>query len=131
GEVLERMAVARAQLGSEIDVAAELEHAVVVALEDGLGLLRGEIELLQVFRLVRPERLAVLVLHQRHAEHVDAVALARAFGVEHEGAWNIVVVLRPARHPTLHPPAAPARNPAGAPLLIRGLNSIARIAFAT
>ena len=31
------MAVGRAELGGEIDVAAELEHPVVVALEDGLA----------------------------------------------------------------------------------------------
>ncbi len=49
-------------------------------------------------RLVRLEGLAVLVLHQRHAEHVDAVALARALGIEHEGAGNVVVVLRFAGH---------------------------------
>ena len=36
------MAVGRAELGGEIDVAAELEHAVVVALEDRLGLLRRQ-----------------------------------------------------------------------------------------
>src|SRR5262245_47809251 len=106
--MLERMAVGRAELGGEIDVAAELEHAVVVALEDGVGLLRRELEPLEVFRLVGAKRLAVLVLHQRHAEHVDAVALARALGVEHEGAWNIVVILRRARHP----PSPSNRRPA-------------------
>src|SRR5262245_34590043 len=97
--MLERMAVGRAELGGEIDVAAELEHPVVVALEDGVGLLRRELEPLEIFRLVGAERLAVLVLHQRHAEHVDAVALARALSVEHERARNIVVILRRARHP--------------------------------
>src|SRR5262249_7593396 len=94
----ERMSVGRAQLGGEIDIAAELEHAVVVALENGVGLLTRERELLQVFRLVRLEGLAVRVLHQRHAEHVDAVALARSLRVEHEGAGNVVIVLRLARH---------------------------------
>ena len=93
GEMPERMAVGRAELGGEIDVAAELEHAVVVALEDGFGLLRRQVELLEVLRLVRLEGLAVLVLHQRHAEHVDAEALARALRVEHEGAGDVVVFL--------------------------------------
>src|SRR5262249_38704636 len=87
-----------AELGGEIDVAAELEHAVVVALEHGFGLLRRQLEPLEILRLVRLERLAVLILHQGHAEHVDAVALARAFGVEHEGAGNIVVFLLLAGH---------------------------------
>src|SRR5262245_50422532 len=96
--MLERVAVGGAELGREIDVAAELEHAVVVALEDGFGLLRRQLELLQIFRFVRLEGLAVLVLHQRHAEHVDAIALTRAFGVEHEGAGNVVIFLLLAGH---------------------------------
>src|SRR5437588_11311696 len=98
GELLERAAVGGAELGREIDVAAELEHAIVVTLEHGLGLLPRELEPLEVFRLVRLERLAVLLLHQRHAEHVDAVALTRAFRIEHEGAGNVVVLLRGAWH---------------------------------
>jgi len=63
-----------------------------------------EIELLEVFRLVRLEGFAVLVLHQRHAEHVDAVALARALGVEDERAGDVVIVLlRPChRSPPFH-----------------------------
>src|SRR2546427_812213 len=40
GHVLERVAVGRTQLGGEIDVAAELEHAIVFALEYGFALLR-------------------------------------------------------------------------------------------
>src|SRR5262245_48134132 len=67
GEMAERMAVGRAELGGEVDVAAELEHAVVVALENGVRLLTRERELLEVFSLIRLEGLAVLVLHQRHA----------------------------------------------------------------
>src|SRR3954452_762671 len=70
GEMAERMAVGRTELGGEVDVAAELQHAVVVALEDGVGLLRRERKPLEVFRLVRLEGLTVLILHQRHAEHV-------------------------------------------------------------
>src|SRR5436309_3080899 len=94
----ERMAVGGAELGGEVDVAAKLQHAVVIALEDGVGLPARERELLEVFRLVRLEGPAVLVLHQRHAEHVDAVAFARSLRVEHEGAGDIVVVLRLTRH---------------------------------
>ena len=98
GEVLERVPVGRAELGGEIDVAAELQHAVVVALEDGVLLRRRQVETLEVARLVGLERLAVLVLHQRHAEHVDAVALPRALGIEHERAGNVVVGLLLAGH---------------------------------
>src|SRR5579864_1283049 len=47
GQMAERMAIGGAEFGGEIDVAAELQHAVVIALEDGLGLLRRQIELLQ------------------------------------------------------------------------------------
>ena len=97
------MAVGGAELRGEIDVAAELEHAVVVALEDGVGLLRRQLEFFQVFRLVGLEGLAVLVLHQRHAEHVDAVALARPLGVKHESARNIVVIMLLAGHRRLSP----------------------------
>ena len=46
----------------------------------------------EILRLVRLERLAVLLLHQRHAEHVELIALARALGIEHEGAGDVVVV---------------------------------------
>src|SRR5262249_25176012 len=106
GQMTERVPVRRAELGGEIDVAAELQHAVVVALEDGLGLLRRQLELLEIFRLVRLEGLAVLVLHQRHAEHVDAVALARALGVEHEGPRDVVVVVPRACHRVISVPAA-------------------------
>jgi hypothetical protein len=70
------VAVGRAELGGEVDVAAELEHPVVLPLEDGLALLRGERELVEIGGFVRLEGLAVLVLHQRHAEHVEMIALA-------------------------------------------------------
>src|SRR3984893_697055 len=98
GEMAERVAIGGAELGGEIDIAAELQHAVVVALEDGLRLLRSQSELLQVFRLVRLEGLAVLLLHQRHAEHVDAVSLARLLRVEYDGARNVVIIVRLAGH---------------------------------
>ena len=90
-QMLERVAVGGAELGGEIDVAAEFQHAVVIALEHRVGLLRRQLEFLQILRLVRLEGPAVLVLHQRHAEHVDAIALARAVGIEHESARDIVI----------------------------------------
>src|SRR5262249_39727327 len=64
GEMTKRMAVGRAKLRSKVDVAAELQHAVVVALENGVGLRRCERKPLEVFCLVRLEGLAVLILHQ-------------------------------------------------------------------
>ena len=97
------MAVGGAELGGEINIAAELEHAVVIALEDGVGLLRRQVELLEVFRLVRLEGLAVLILHQRHAEHVDAESLARAVLVEDEGAGDVVVIVLFAGHRRISP----------------------------
>src|SRR5581483_8278002 len=48
---------------------------------------------LEIFGFVFLEGLAVVSLHQRHAEHVDAVALSRAVGVEHERAGNILVLV--------------------------------------
>src|SRR6202034_3209307 len=74
------------------------EHPIVVTLEDRFGLLRRQLEPLQVLRLVRLEGLAILVLHQRHAKHVDAVTLAGPFGIEHERAGDVVVNLLLASH---------------------------------
>src|SRR5262245_21250795 len=101
----EGVAIGRAELGGEIDVAAELEHAVVVALEDRVPLLVRQRKFLQVFGFVRLEGLAVFLLHQRHAEHVDAVPLARPFGVEHERAGNVVIIVLRAWH--RHSPLGP------------------------
>src|SRR5262249_35595243 len=58
GKMLERVAVGRAELGSEVDIAAKLEHPVVVALEDGFALRWREREPVEVFLLVFLERLA-------------------------------------------------------------------------
>src|SRR5436853_4671874 len=71
GKVAERVTAGRAKFGGEINVPAEFEHPVVVALEDRVGLLGRERILLEVFGFIRLEGLAVLVLHQRHAEHID------------------------------------------------------------
>src|SRR4029078_7885335 len=65
GEMLERMAVGRAELGGEIDVAAQFQHAVVLAREDRLALLGRQWKRVEIFPLVGFERLAVLRLHQR------------------------------------------------------------------
>ena len=51
-EMLERMAVGRAELGGEIDVAAEFQHPVVLALEDRLALIGRERKLVEILRLV-------------------------------------------------------------------------------
>src|SRR5580704_1562120 len=67
GELLKRLPVGGAELGGEINVAAKLEHAVVVALENGVALFRREIELFQILRFVRLEGFTIVVLHQRHA----------------------------------------------------------------
>src|SRR5437016_7963337 len=44
-QVPERMTVGRAELGGEIDVTAEFKHAVVIALEDRIGLFGAELPL--------------------------------------------------------------------------------------
>src|SRR5271169_3939434 len=93
GKMLKRMAVGRTEFRREIDISAELQHAVVIALEDGFGLLRRKIEPFEVCRLVRLEGLAVLVLHQRHAEHIDAKALTGPFSVEHKSARYVIIIV--------------------------------------
>ena len=92
------MAVGGAELGGEIDVAAQFEHAVVIAPEDGVGLLRRQLEPFQIFGFVRLEGLAVVFLHQRHAEHVDAVTLARALLIEDKRPRDIFVIFVFAGH---------------------------------
>src|SRR5580698_3661831 len=89
-DVLERQSVGGEQLGEKIDVAAELDHAAPVAFEDCVPLLRCHGPLLQVSRFVLLELLAVRGLHQRHAEHVDVIALARALRVEQGGAGHVI-----------------------------------------
>jgi hypothetical protein len=43
--------------------------------------------------LVRLECFAVLLLHERHAEHVDGISLPRPFGVKDKGARDIVIIV--------------------------------------
>src|SRR5262245_39786313 len=92
------MSVRRAEFRCEIDVPAELEHTIVLTFKDRFGLFRRQLKSLQIFRFVRLEGLAVCVLHQRHAEHVDAEPLARTFCIEDEGAGNVVVIVPFACH---------------------------------
>src|SRR5215471_7073316 len=89
--MLERVSVGSPQLGGEINVAAKFQHPVVFPLEDGFALLRRQRETIEILGLVLLECLAVLRLHQRHAEHVEMIALARAIRIEHERAGNVVV----------------------------------------
>ena len=64
-----------AELGGVVDVAAHVNHPQPVPLEHAAALLFGEREAVQVAGFVGQERLAVLRLHQRHAEHVQVIAL--------------------------------------------------------
>src|SRR5690348_10938644 len=75
---LKRQPVGGEQFGEKVDVAAELDHAAPIALENGLALLIRHGPFLEIGSLVLLEFLAVGGLHQRHAEHVDVIALARA-----------------------------------------------------
>src|SRR6476661_2009605 len=56
GDLLERQPVGRRELGGEIDVAAEREHAVPVALQDDLLLLLRHRPAVEIGALVRLER---------------------------------------------------------------------------
>jgi hypothetical protein len=67
-------------------------------LQDRLGLLRRQLELLEIFGLVGLERLAVRSLQQGHAEVVDGIAFSRLIGVENECAGDIFVFLFHRRH---------------------------------
>src|SRR5215471_3468009 len=96
------MTVGRAQLSSEVDVAAELEHAVVSPSEKGVALRLGEREAIKVFGFVGFERSTVLILHQRHAEHVEMITLFSPLRVEDESTGNVVVNLLGACHGLLH-----------------------------
>ena len=82
GHLLEAPAVGGADLGQEIDVAAGGDAAIQVARQHRLLLLLGHRPLVEVGALVGLEARAVLGLHQRHAELVQPVALARLLGVE-------------------------------------------------
>jgi hypothetical protein len=76
GHLLEALAVGGADLGQEVDVAAGAHAPVEVARQHGLLLLFGHRPLVEVGALVGLEALAVLGLHQAHAELVEPVALA-------------------------------------------------------
>src|ERR1700730_18347399 len=95
------MAFPAARRGGEIVFPPKLQHAIVIALEYRVALLGGELKSLEIGCFVRLEGLAVFFLHQRHAEHVDAVSLPRSLGIEHERAGNVVVLLRRACHLTV------------------------------
>jgi hypothetical protein len=91
--VLERLLIGEEQLGQVVDVSPQIDHAVPIAREDRLLLRFAHRPAVEIGALVRLERFAVLGLHQRHAEHVQVIALARALRVEHRGARDIVVVV--------------------------------------
>src|SRR5699024_1649626 len=77
GHLLEALAVGGADLGHEVDVPAGGDAAVQVARQHRLLLFLGHRPLVEIGALVGLEPGAVLGLHQRHAELVQPVALAR------------------------------------------------------
>ena len=101
--LLEALAVGRADFRQEVDIAAELHHAVQVAVENRLLLFLGHLPFVEVGTLVRLEAGAVLRLHQRHAELVEPVAFARLIGVEDDRAGDFLELLveRHGVHPFL------------------------------
>src|SRR5664279_1123954 len=82
GHLLEALAVGGADLGEEVDIAAEGDAAVQVARQHRLLLLLGHRPLVEAGALVRLEALAVGRLHERHAELVQVVALPRLVRIE-------------------------------------------------
>src|SRR5262249_31614621 len=91
GHVLERLLVGEEQLGEEVDVAAEGDHAVPGARENCLLLLLAHRPAVEIRALVRLEISTVPGLHQRHAEHVEVIALPRALRVEDGRSRDVVV----------------------------------------
>src|SRR6185437_6037940 len=77
-------------LGEEVDVAALADRGVVVASENRLLLRLRHRPLVDIGSLVGLEPLAILCLHQTHAELIERVALARALRGEHRGAGDVV-----------------------------------------
>src|SRR5256885_4970343 len=89
GHLLEALAVRGADLGQEVDVAARAHAPVEVAGQHGLLLFLAHGPFVQVGTLVGLEALAVLGLHQRHAELVEPVAFAGLLGIKNDGAGHV------------------------------------------
>src|SRR5665213_3738491 len=118
GNVLEGQAVGRGELRGVIDIAAEPQHLIPIALEDRLLLLRRHRKAVEIGALVFLECRAALRGHHRHAEHVEMIALARAPGVEDIGPRYVVVgflffrqITSPNRAASDYPPATPVVAP--------------------
>ena len=82
GHVLKALAVGGADLGQKVNVAAGGDAAVQVAGQYALLLFFGHGPFIQVGPLVGLEAFAAGGLHQRHAELVQGVALARLLGIK-------------------------------------------------
>src|SRR5690348_7627261 len=110
GHLLKALAVGRADLGKEVDVAAERHHPVEIAVEDRLLLLLGHLPLVEIGALVSLEAGAVLGLHQGHAELVQPVALARLLRVEDDRAGDVSELLVERHFSLSSPPASRAAS---------------------
>jgi hypothetical protein len=91
--LLKAFAVGGTNLGEEIDVAAERDAAVEIAVENRLLLLFRHGPFIEIGALVRLEPGPVIGLHQGHAELVQPVAVARLVGVENRRAGNVEIGL--------------------------------------
>src|SRR5215212_7289942 len=91
GHLLEALAISRADLREEVDVAAKCDAAIEVAREHGLLLLLAHRPLVEISAFVGLEARAVLRLHQRHTELVEMIALARHVGIEYRRAGYVLV----------------------------------------
>src|SRR5258708_8626257 len=103
GHILEVKSVAKRNLDGVVDIPPDSQHSQPVALQHRAALLGIEREAIEICGLVLLEAFAILLLVERHAEHVQRVAYAAPFGPIHIFSRNAVVVARP-RHFCTSPP---------------------------
>src|ERR1700735_3361018 len=90
--VLERQPVAKSNLDGVVDISSDSQHSQPVAFEHRAALFGAERKAIEIGSLILLEALAILRFVERHAEHVQYVADAAAFGVVNIGAGNAVIV---------------------------------------
>src|ERR1019366_1053533 len=82
----------RAELRDVVYVPALLDHSEPVAFQDRFALRFRQLEFIQVRRLIGEKRLAVLILHERHAEIVEVITLRTGVLIEQVRARDIGIL---------------------------------------